>query len=451
MDYNNQDIIIARATPVGKSALAAIRLSGSKVKNAAKGIIKFSNLKPNNIKYKKINSPTKKSIIDTSMVSYYSAPKSFTGEDMIEIFCHGNDIIVDNIIDEFLKKGARIAYPGEFSYRAFKNGKIDLLQAESIAAKINQNSKQYGVALQNIESGYTSNQLVELREEIVHTLTIIEHELDFNEEEINHTSVKKIQRTFKNIHQKINLIIKYSLDLQKIERGYKVVLVGLPNVGKSTLFNRLLGEDRAIVTNIKGTTRDVIESTLNYDGMPISLYDTAGYRKTNNKIERLGISKTLDCAIKADIMVFIDDINPKKQYDDLSAAFPDFTKINTLYVKSKSDLKKSSGVDASIIEVSCKNDFGIDLLLTNLLTKIKKSSVKKTYNNVALCNTRQMEVLKKIDDLFVNVLESFDEGLEMDIIASQIKDSVYMFEELLGKMTTEEVLNNIFKGFCVGK
>ena len=144
---------------------------------------------------------------------------------MIEIFCHGNDIIVDNIIDEFLKKGARIAYPGEFSYRAFKNGKIDLLQAESIAAKINQNSKQYGVALQNIESGYTSSRLVELREEIVHTLTIIEHELDFNEEEINHTSVNKIQSTFKNIHRKINLIIKYSLDLQKIERGYKVVLV----------------------------------------------------------------------------------------------------------------------------------------------------------------------------------------------------------------------------------
>ena len=195
MDYNNQDIIIARATPIGKSALAAIRLSGSKVKNAAKGIIKFSNLRPNDIKYKKINSPTKKSIIDTSMVSYYSAPKSFTGEDMIEIFCHGNDIIVDNIIDEFLKKGVRIAYPGEFSYRAFKNGKIDLLQAESIAAKINQNSKQYGVALQNIESGYTSNRLVELREEIVHTLTIIEHELDFNEEEINHTSVEKIQST----------------------------------------------------------------------------------------------------------------------------------------------------------------------------------------------------------------------------------------------------------------
>ena len=195
MDYNNQDIIIARATPIGKSALAIIRLSGLGLKVAIRKIINCKNLKPNTVHLKKINSTKGTHVIDSCMVAYFESPKSFTGEDMIEITCHGNDVIVQKIINEFIGSGVRIAYPGEFSYRALKNGKIDLIQAESIATKINQNTAAFAVALDNIESGYTSKQLKLLRKEILDILSIIEHELDFNEEEINHISINTVSYT----------------------------------------------------------------------------------------------------------------------------------------------------------------------------------------------------------------------------------------------------------------
>ena len=451
MDYNNQDIIIARATPIGKSALAIIRLSGLGLKVAIKKIINSKNLKANAVHLKKIKSIKGAHIIDSCMVAYFESPKSFTGEDMIEITCHGNDVIVEKIINEFIGLGVRIAYPGEFSYRALKNGKIDLIQAESIAAKINQNTAAFAVALDNIESGYTSKQLNILRKEILDILSIIEHELDFNEEEINHVSIDNIKSAFSVIIQKIRAIINYSLDLEKKESGYKVSLVGLPNVGKSTLFNRLVGKDRAIVTDIKGTTRDVIESQLIYKGVPINLYDTAGYRKTKNKIEKIGVSKTIDCALGSDVLVFIDDNDPLKQYEEFKGVFSEINKIKVVFVKSKCDLSGSFQNTPDYIAISSKNNVGIENLLTNLLTTIKSLNNKATFSNVALCNTRQIKLLEEIEGLFIAALKNFDLGLEMDIIASEIKDGASLFEELLGKMTSDEVLNKIFKGFCVGK
>ena len=451
MDYNNQDIIIARATPIGKSALAIVRLSGLGLKVAIRKIINCKNLKPNTVHLKKINSTKGTHVIDSCMVAYFESPKSFTGEDMIEITCHGNDVIVQKIINEFIGSGVRIAYPGEFSYRALKNGKIDLIQAESIATKINQNTAAFAVALDNIESGYTSEQLKLLRKEILNILSIIEHELDFNEEEINHLSVDKIKSTFIDIIKKIRAIINYSLDLEKKESGYRVSLIGLPNVGKSTLFNRLVGKDRAIVTDIKGTTRDIIESQLTYKGVPINLYDTAGYRKTKDKIEKIGVSKTIDCALTSDILVFIDDNDPVAQYGEFSDAFSEINKIKVVFVKSKCDLNGSFKNDADYINLSSKSDIGIESLLTNLLTTIESLNNKYTFSSVALCNARQIKLLEEIESLFLVALKNLNLGLDMDIIASEIKDGANLFDELLGKMTSDEVLNKIFTGFCVGK
>ena len=451
MDYNNQDIIIARATPIGKSALAIIRLSGLGLKVAIRKIINCKTLKPNTVHLKKINSTKGTHVIDSCMVAYFESPKSFTGEDMIEITCHGNDVIVQKIVNEFIDSGVRIAYPGEFSYRALKNGKIDLIQAESIATKINQNTAAFAVALDNIESGYTSEQLKLLRKEILNILSIIEHELDFNEEEINHLSVDKIKSTFIDIIKKIRAIINYSLDLEKKESGYRVSLIGLPNVGKSTLFNRLVGKDRAIVTDIKGTTRDIIESQLTYKGVPINLYDTAGYRKTKDKIEKIGVSKTIDCALTSDILVFIDDNDPVAQYGEFSDAFSEINKIKVVFVKSKCDLNGSFKNDADYINLSSKSDIGIESLLTNLLTTIESLNNKYTFSSVALCNARQIKLLEEIESLFLVALKNLNLGLDMDIIASEIKDGANLFDELLGKMTSDEVLNKIFAGFCVGK
>ena len=312
MDYNNKDVIIARATPVGKSALAIIRLSGLSLKNVLAKVFIKKTFQPNMIQLRKIKEIKSKTTIDSCMVVFYKAPKSFTGEDMLEIFCHGNDRIVNKIISEFFHCNVRIAYPGEFSYRAFKNGKIDLMQAESIAEKINQNSEQYGVALQNIEDGNTSKKITALRESVLNIQSVIEHELDFNEEEVTHITYKNIADKFKKIIKEIKIILHVSLYLQKIEGGYNVVFIGVPNAGKSTLFNKLIGTDKAIVTNIKGTTRDALEANINIKGIPITLYDTAGYRNTKNKIESLGVLKTKSVAKNSDIIIMIDEKDPVK-------------------------------------------------------------------------------------------------------------------------------------------
>ena len=451
MDYNNKDIIIARATPVGKSALAVIRLSGHSLKGVLSKVFIKRPLKPNIVQLRKIKETKTRSTIDSCMVVFYKTPKSFTGEDMLEIFCHGNDRIVNKIISEFFCYNVRIAYPGEFSYRAFKNGKIDLMQAESIAEKINQNSAQYGVALQNIEDGNTSKKITALRESVLNIQSIIEHELDFNEEEVTHITYKNIALKFKKIINEIQEILNVSLCLQKIEGGYNVVFIGVPNAGKSTLFNKLIGVDKAIVTNIKGTTRDALEANINIKGIPFTLYDTAGYRKTKNKIESLGVLKTKSVAKNSDIIIMIDEKDPVGVYKSFLSEFGFIKNKETIFVKSKSDNVNQNNNKSNIINLSCKNDVGVSDLLTKLLTTVSQDYEKLGASNIALCNLRQITLLKEISLLFNEMLSALNGSVEMDILASQLKGASDLFDELLGKLTPSDVLNNIFKGFCVGK
>ena len=450
MDYNNDDIIIARATPIGKSALAIIRISGNSLTNIIDSTFNNKVFKPNMMGLENIRVRCTGNIIDSCMVVYYKNPKSFTGEDMLEVFCHGNDRVVENIIKEFIQLNIRIAYPGEFSYRAFKNGKIDLLQAESIASKINQNSDHYGVALQNLEKGVTSKKISRLRKDILNIRSIIEHELDFNEEEITHLGITDIKHKFNSIITEIDVILNWSLYLQKIEQGYKVLFLGAPNVGKSTLFNHIVGQDRAIVTEIKGTTRDVLENQIYIKGLPFVFYDTAGYRDAQDTIEKIGINKTKEMIEKADIVLLLDEHCPSTQYDVLLKENPLLNEKQTIFVKTKCDsgvkLKKEG-----IIEVSCHKDLGIDVLLTQLYTMCGKSIEKESSANIALCNMRQIKLLNQIKSVFIELLARLEVSTEMDLIASQLKDASDAFDELLGKMTPSEVLNNIFKGFCVGK
>jgi tRNA modification GTPase len=450
MDYNNNDIIIARATPIGRSALAIIRLSGNNLTQIIQTFFATKNgFTPNLVELKNIKSISQNIIIDSCMIVYYKNPKSFTGEDMLEIFCHGNDVIVENIINEFIEYNVRVAYPGEFSYRAFKNGKIDLMQAESIAEKINQNSNQYGVALQNLEKGVTSQKMQDLRNGILNLYSIIEHELDFNEEEITHLQKKQTIDSIKKLTLEVEHILNWSLKLQKIEKGYKVMLLGVPNAGKSTLFNRLLGKERAIVTDIKGTTRDVLECNLDIHGVPFVFYDTAGFRKSADKIETLGINKTKQLAQNADFIIMLDEANPVLQYSKLTKENKFLKDKEIIFVKTKCD--NGANNKNEFIEISCLNDLGIDALLTTLLTKIDLNTDREDASNLALCNMRQINLLKQINFVFKGVLNNLNQNVEMDIIASQLREAIDVFEELLGKMTSNEILNNIFKGFCVGK
>ena len=452
MNYYNNDVIIAQSTPLGSSAIAVIRVSGESLNNFFSLIFKNQKIKPRYSYTVELKGFESKELIDTCVIVYYKTPASFTGEDMLEISCHGNNIIVEKIINEFILKGARIAYPGEFSYRAFQNNKIDLMQAESIAEKIALNSGAYGVALQNIENGTVSRKFNSLKNSLIKTLSIIEHELDFNEDEITHLSVASIKNDFVNIGQELNVMLDgYSL-IQKINQGYQVVIWGPPNAGKSTLFNTILGVDKSIVTHIEGTTRDVLESKIILQNIPFTFYDTAGYRQTKDIIEGLGIKRGLDRVGGADVVLIIDEKNPKKILKNLIKEDIIAVEQKTLCIKTKCDkLKKGVVVDNTEIQLSAKNNVGIRLLLTYLLTLVSKNVDLSTYKNIAVCNERQRLLVKKAKEKTAVILTELNGGCSMDIVASSCRDFVEIIEELLGQITSNDILNNIFKGFCVGK
>lgn len=451
MDYNNNDIIIARATPIGSSALASIRISGHNLSGLLSFMCSEKKIKPNyayRFRFKSFDK--KKETIDTCVFVFFKGPQSFNGEDIIEINCHGSDYIVDQIIKQFVSLGVRIAYPGEFSYRAFSNNKIDLLQAESINAKIQANSELYGVALQNIEDGALSNSIKKLRDSAIKIMTIIEHELDFNEEEITHLSKDKIKNSFENINNDLSKFLYSSRKLKKINDGYKVVLAGYPNVGKSSLFNRLIGADKAIVTSVEGTTRDLIEANVRIEGVPFTFVDTAGYRSTKDKIEILGIEKSVQIIAGADVILVLDDISPDKTLKALNKKIESLSSKEIILVQTKSDLVRKQ-VHENLVCVSSKSGDGVNSLLTNLLTAVSNKGFKKTFENHALCSERQIFLVEKAVSHTNEILESLESDITMDIVSMSTRELVEVLDEMIGKVYTNDILNTIFKGFCVGK
>tara|TARA_B100002052_G_scaffold6694_1_gene5795 strand:+ start:23545 stop:24900 length:1356 start_codon:yes stop_codon:yes gene_type:complete len=451
MDYNNNDIIIARSTPIGSSALALIRVSGEDLSELLNRIYPLKEINPNYVyRFPFKSFDTKEETIDTCMFVFFKGPKSFNGEDIIELTCHGSDYIVEQIINQFLSIGVRIAWPGEFSYRAFINNKIDLLQAESINAKIQANSELYGVALQNIEEGYLSKAIKGLRNSAINVMTIIEHELDFNEEEITHLSINKIKETFDKINSDLVGFLSSSKKMKKINDGYKVVIVGYPNVGKSSLFNRLIGADKAIVTSIEGTTRDLIEANVRIKGIPFTFVDTAGYRSTKDKIEILGIKKSVQIIKDADIVLALDDKNPRKTLRVLEEKIGLLSNKQIILVQTKSDVLEAEG-KTKHIRVSSLNGYGINNLLTHLLTIVSEKNLKNSFTNQSLCTERQIYLVERAISCITEISDSLNSGVTMDIVSMSTRELVEILNEMIGKVYTEDVLNNIFKGFCVGK
>ena len=453
MDYNNSDIIIARATPIGNAALGVIRISGPNILGNISQFLSVQKPKPRHAYVGTLKSPNTNQPLDSCVFIYYAAPKSYTGEDMLEISCHGSNILIDAILNEFVLFGIRMAYPGEFSYRAFQNNKIDLMQAESIAEKISSNTDKYGVLLQNMEKGGTSKHIQALREDVVNVLCVIEHELDFNEEEIAHLKRKEIIKILKNINNKISEILSLSEQVKILDAGYKVIIIGYPNVGKSTLFNTIIGQDKAIVTPMKGTTRDILEVDIKISGVPITLYDTAGYRGTKNEIEILGIKKSLKLMQRANVMLIVDDKDPQEVQTELLEKNYISSEQQIILIKNKCDnIENRKGrIDKKIYKISAKNNIGINALLTKLSTLISLKIEKVSSDNVFLCNARQISLFKKAHQAVQRSIENLRLDREMDIIASELQGFVSIMDEMLGKMASNEVLNKIFQGFCVGK
>ena len=442
-----QHNIVALATPPGSSALAIVRVSGKKLKKLYKQLTNKTPL-PRKAVFSKIYNPKTNKALDESVIIYYEGPKSFTGEDMIEIICHGGGFIAKTIISTIIKLGARHADPGEFSLRAFYSGKIDLIQAESINDLIqsnNQISTEIGL---NHLSGLASKKIKKIKNKIIKTLIIIENELNFSEEEINITTNKDIKKNLEEIKGDLNRIIKHSLFGKNLCGGIRVVIIGRPNAGKSTLFNLILADERAIVSNVMGTTRDSIEAQVNIKGIPVTLIDTAGLWNTSNKLDSQGVKKTMKEIKRAHVCLLLDENNPNEL---LTTSFSKKNNTDFILVKTKSDNANLDLRKRGIINISSKNNRGIDKLLTRLSTVLTNNDTLKVgYENIFL-NIRQGTLLKEALGFVNKAIKLSDHNVSTDILASTLASFIASLEEIVGEIPNKEIVNEIFTNFCVGK
>lgn len=462
---SDQETIVALSTPQGSGAIAVLRLSGENAVIIADNISRLSsNKKLANLKSHTIHHGfvfAKETIQDIDEVLFFlmRGPRTFTGQDVVEISCHNNPFIIEAIINEAIFAGARAAKPGEFTQRAFLNGKIDLIQAESINDLINSHTE---LALRNSLSqlkGSLSSFISEIEQKIYYILALVEGSFEFFEEEQDDLNIHNM------IKDHIIDILKqlYSLKAnfnqqQQIKNGIKISLIGHVNVGKSTLFNAILNQDRAIVTTIAGTTRDVIESTLYKKGNFWQLTDTAGLRSTNNFIEKKGIDRSLEQAEVSDIILLVLDSSKFLSDDDLIIYNNIVAKHRKkiIFIANKNDINMNFDTDdlnkqfyAHFISVSGKNKIGIDLIEEEIQSRISK--LFEGLNSPFLLNKRQFELVLELIDGFEFIKKEFLNGLEYEIIAHHIRNMLESISTLTGRNINEKLLDKVFRDFCVGK
>ena len=443
-----KDTFFALSTPPGKSATATIRISGPQSPDILKKITKkhLGFFKPNKSRLTSIYNKNN-ILIDKCLIVYYRAPRSYTGENVIEFHTHGNPIIVQNLFDVLLELGVRMAKAGEFTKTAYKNNKIDLVQAEAVFNLINAKSEQgVSLSLNNLE-GRLSNEFSQIRKDLVQTLSLIEYELDISETD---TQTKTTETVYKNIiktNTKIKKLIKSHRASKILISGARVVIVGKPNVGKSTLFNLFLNYDRSIVTNTPGTTRDTLEASIVVGGFTINLIDTAGIRKTNEPIEKIGVQKTKKELETSNLVLLVVDKKPTRKQLELTKKTPVivvFNKSDLLNKNEEKTIKNNNNVD---VVLSAKNKKGLDRLRKKIKTKLNQ---KDSFNeSFYITSTRQKEVLGLIKAELNKLLKT--KNLDLELIAFEIKRIINHFDWLLGKTTPDHILNNLFSNFCVGK
>ena len=440
-----EETIIALATPPLKSALALIRLSGKDCFEIVSKVFSkdLRNLTKREVFVGQIKAGDK--IIDDVVLNAYKGPRSFTGEDSVEIICHGSMLIANQIIKEILSKGARLATNGEFSQRAFLNNKIDLVQAEAINDVINAiNDEAKQISMLSLK-GDTSNVVVAIRNKIADILSLIEVNIDFPEYEDIETASKEMIINYVNeIVDKVGNLLNEGEKAQIIRDGLKVAIVGKPNVGKSSLLNALLQEDKAIVTSIPGTTRDVVEGQVNLGGIPLNLYDTAGIRETDDLIENIGIDKSIKAIEDADLVIAV--IDASRELDDEDKQILDKIEGRKhIIVYNKADLIENK--DNHIYISAVNND------LDDLKKEIYRlfDINETTFKTPALNNSRQLGLLRKAIEELKRAKEDAENDLSTDLIAVSLHQAYNCLSEILGEDSTKDFTTEIFSRFCVGK
>jgi tRNA modification GTPase len=451
------DTIVALATPTGIGAIGVIRLSGSKSIHIINELFPSKNLHNQNshtihIGFIKENGAD----LDEVVVSLYKNPKSYTGEDVVEIGCHGSPFVQQQVIQACIRKGARLAKAGEFTQRAFLNGKLDLTQAEAVADIISSNTAaSQKTALHNMRGGF-SEILKSLRENLIQFSALIELELDFSQEDVEFADRKKFYELIDEASSVTgNLLQSFKLG-NVIKNGVSVAIIGKPNAGKSTLLNTLLNENRAIVSEIAGTTRDTVEEVINIDGILFRLIDTAGIRENSTDvIELIGIEKSREKIEQSDEVIYIFDVNTETPAE-LQAAVALIAEKNANYfsVGNKTDLmgadaaaEKFSGTD--VLYISAKEKQQIDLLKQKLVDKIIKGQINT--ENTIITNARHYEALQQVDTSLADIKNGLDNNISGDLLSLDIRRCLHYISEITGDITNEHVLDYIFSKFCIGK
>jgi len=449
--FNPEDTICAITTGGGMSAIAVIRISGNKAISITNSIFSkdITNVKSHTIHFGTIIDNN--NIVDEVLVSIFKDSNSFTGEESVEISCHGSVYIQNKITQLLIDKGCRTATAGEFTMRAFKNGKIDLSQAESVADLISSESEAaHQTALRNLRGGFSSK-LQELRTKLIDFASLIELELDFSEEDVEFADRKQFEDLLDTIKDELEKLIESFKLGNVIKNGIPVTILGAPNVGKSTLLNCLLNEEKAIVSDIAGTTRDAIEDELNIEGFKFRFIDTAGIRETTDTIENLGIKKTMEKVEISSIVLFLIDANKiisnqLKELDKVKEKIKD----KLLVVVNKIDLNfEVQNEIKDAIFISAKNNEGIEILKKRLLTFV---NTKEFLNNETIVtNLRHYDELNLTLHEINVIINGLKNGITGDFLAINIRQALFHLGSITGEVTTDTLLGNIFGKFCIGK
>jgi len=448
--FNPEDTICAITTGGGMSAIAVIRISGDKAIEIANSVFSkdITSAITHSIHFGTINKDN--DILDEVLVSIFKDNKSFTGEESVEISCHGSVYIQNKIVQLLIEKGCRTATAGEFTMRAFKNGKLDLSQAESVADLIeSESAAAHKTAMHQLRGGF-SNQLQGLRTQLIDFASLIELELDFAEEDVEFADRTKFLELLSEIQKTLSKLIEsFSLG-NVIKNGIPVAILGSPNVGKSTLLNCLLNEDKAIVSDIAGTTRDAIEDTLIIGGFNFRFIDTAGIRNTEDTIENLGIKKSLDKANQSKIILFLLDTtqNISDQIKELEKVKKQHSE-KILVVQNKTDVSETSLEMKNVISISAKSGKGIDHLKKELLDFLNIYSISD--NESIVTNLRHFEELQHTLMEIEEVIKGMESGISGDFLSVNIRQALFHLGSITGEVTTDTLLGNIFGKFCIGK
>ncbi len=463
MNNLKEDTIAAIATPFGTSGTGKVRISGPQAINLSSTVFEASSgidLKDadsHSAHHGYIVDNKSGETLDEVLAIVMISPRSFTGENVVEFDCHGGMVPLESVLELVLKQGARMAEPGEFSRRAFMNGKLDMAQAEAIIDIINSKTeKSLTIAVEQLKGGL-SQKVNDIKEKVVTLLAHLEASIDFPEDEIKGFSFNQLKERIDSIEKPIKRLIKTAKQGKLYQEGIKTVIVGKPNVGKSSLLNYLLQENRAIVTDIPGTTRDVIEEYINLNGIPLKIIDTAGVRESENVVEQIGVKKTRDSLKKADLVLMMLDVSQGLTEEDIKV-YELIKKQPTIVVVNKTDLEKQINLDRTekkfkehpLLYISVKEEEGLEELKNTILEEILHENIN-VESDIMVTKVRHREALNNAHDSIKKVKKSLNNGMPVDFLTIDLKDVLFYLGTITGETVTDDIIDQIFSDFCLGK